>query len=721
MADVFTNDLRIREQEVGANSGAWGGYLNTSLSNLAESWSYGNEALADSAAQTLTLADGASDQLRSFYVKLTGTLSQATTVTIAPNTISKSWMIENATTGGYAVTISQGSGANVVVGNGNVKMIATDGAGSGGVVYDLLTDLELAGTLQVTKASSGATPTAGTVLTVEDDDNAELSILGGSSSLLAINFGHSGDADDGIITYNTTSGSENMAFTVNASNRMTIDKDGKVGIGTASPTGLPLHLKVSSGDNKLQMQTANKNAYVMELEDSTGNLKLGTNTTAGALVIADAGNVGIGTTTPGSFNGAGNDLVVGAGTSGNNNGMTIYSNSNSTGHLLFADGTSGSEGYTGYVGYTHSSDYMSFHTNSGLERMRIRSDGNVGIGAGGMACYSAYRQLSVGAMAHIMGTTASSTTGSLHISQNAHFETDGTWETMETDHASNYYQYGGGHYFRVSGVTSAGTDISFINAMSLTDTGDMSVNGTVSSTSYIDGKLATNIVSSRRVAFYSNGNLDATFRAQSSNSAYVGIMAGATRLNNDASYFYFANNTNANGGSWSAYIKHITGANAAVGKMKHLTCDGSLWHNALEITNTGTDKVLTNSGNVGTISDQRLKTGIQDFTYSMSTFKSLRPRSFSWINPDQHQEGLQEGFIAQELPESLSYTNVLDQEVSSGNQGENKPNPDLELVPDAQSLASSLGTTDAMYVSIIQQLITKIEALETDVAALKGA
>ena len=88
MADVFTNDLRIREQEVGANSGQWGSLLNVSLENIAESWSYGTEALADSAAQTLTLADGASDQLRSFYVKLTGTLSQATTVTIAPNTIS---------------------------------------------------------------------------------------------------------------------------------------------------------------------------------------------------------------------------------------------------------------------------------------------------------------------------------------------------------------------------------------------------------------------------------------------------------------------------------------------------------------------------------------------------------------------------------------------------------------------------------------------------------
>ena len=86
----------------------------------------------------------------------------------------------------------------------------------------------------IQRAASGGTATAGSVLIVEDDDNTEISLLGGSSSLLAINFGHSGDVDDGMITYNTTSGSEAMQFTTNAAIRATIDKDGKFGIGTAS-------------------------------------------------------------------------------------------------------------------------------------------------------------------------------------------------------------------------------------------------------------------------------------------------------------------------------------------------------------------------------------------------------------------------------------------------------------------------------------------------------
>jgi hypothetical protein len=69
--------------------------------------------------------------------------------------------------------------------------------------------------------------------------------------------------------------------------------NGAVGIGVSDPGGLPLHLKVASGDNKLRMETAAKDAFVMEFENSTGDLKLGTNTNAGSFVVKDGGNVSI--------------------------------------------------------------------------------------------------------------------------------------------------------------------------------------------------------------------------------------------------------------------------------------------------------------------------------------------------------------------------------------------------------------------------------------------
>ena len=69
--------------------------------------------------------------------------------------------------------------------------------------------------------------------------------------------------------------------------------NGAVGIGVSDPGGLPLHLKVASGDNKLRMETAAKDAFVMEFENTTGDLKLGTNTNAGSFVIKDGGNASI--------------------------------------------------------------------------------------------------------------------------------------------------------------------------------------------------------------------------------------------------------------------------------------------------------------------------------------------------------------------------------------------------------------------------------------------
>jgi hypothetical protein len=144
MADTFNNDLRVREQEAGSNSGTWGTLLNATISNLASAFGQGSEAIPNAATHTITLADGAADEARSMYLKCTGG-GQACTVTLAPNTISKVWIISNETS--YTLTFSQGSGANVAVPAGAVKMIVTDGAGSGAAVTEALSGLSVSGGL----------------------------------------------------------------------------------------------------------------------------------------------------------------------------------------------------------------------------------------------------------------------------------------------------------------------------------------------------------------------------------------------------------------------------------------------------------------------------------------------------------------------------------------------------------------------------------------------
>jgi len=146
MASTYVNDLRLNEMATGDGSGTWGTTTNTNLELIGEAMGYGTEAVANASTHTITMADGATDGFRCTFLRLTGG-GQACTVTLAPNTLSHTWIIRNTTS--YALTLTQGSGANVIIAAGLAKMVTADGLGSGAVVYECLEDLELGGTLTV--------------------------------------------------------------------------------------------------------------------------------------------------------------------------------------------------------------------------------------------------------------------------------------------------------------------------------------------------------------------------------------------------------------------------------------------------------------------------------------------------------------------------------------------------------------------------------------------
>ena len=165
---TYVNDLRLKEISTGDESGTWGSSTNRNLELIAEGFARGTkDCFSSDADATETMADGSTDEIRKLYLKVTSsaTLSATRTLTLAPNTVSKVWIIENATTGSQAINISQGSGANVQIPNGEVKVVATDGAGSGAAVYDLFTDLNVAGNFKVSSDL-----TVGGDLTVSGDD-----------------------------------------------------------------------------------------------------------------------------------------------------------------------------------------------------------------------------------------------------------------------------------------------------------------------------------------------------------------------------------------------------------------------------------------------------------------------------------------------------------------------------------------------------------------------
>jgi hypothetical protein len=156
---TYVNNLRLKEITTGDESGTWGTSTNTNLELIGEALGFGTEAITTNAdTHTTTVADGSTDEGRAMYIKYTGTLDSACTITIGPNTLKRVHMIENATSGSQNIIISQGSGANVTIGPGDTKVVYLDGAGSGAAVVDAFVDLDLSGgsvNVSTVKTNSG--------------------------------------------------------------------------------------------------------------------------------------------------------------------------------------------------------------------------------------------------------------------------------------------------------------------------------------------------------------------------------------------------------------------------------------------------------------------------------------------------------------------------------------------------------------------------------------
>ena len=182
---TYVNDLRLKEIATGDEAGTWGTSTNTNLELIGEALGYGSQnCFSSNANATTTVADGASDPARAMYFKVTSsaTLTATRTLTIAPNTISRVMLIENATTGGQSIAISQGSGGNVTIPNGQTKMVYLDGAGSGAAVVDAFAALS---------AGAGSF----TTLTASGDVNFDSGTLFVDASTNRVGIGTSSPAD----------------------------------------------------------------------------------------------------------------------------------------------------------------------------------------------------------------------------------------------------------------------------------------------------------------------------------------------------------------------------------------------------------------------------------------------------------------------------------------------------------------------------------------------
>jgi hypothetical protein len=167
MASSYSTSLGIEKMATGDQSGAWGTTSNHNWDIIDRITAYTSVAIttnADTATLTVREASpgsGTENLQDGMYrvIKFTGALDSNCTVTIAPNTAKVFFIIINATTdsgssGPYSIILTQGSGANVTVQNGNNAVIYCDGAGSGAVVTDALSDLQIGNDLSLVSDSA---------------------------------------------------------------------------------------------------------------------------------------------------------------------------------------------------------------------------------------------------------------------------------------------------------------------------------------------------------------------------------------------------------------------------------------------------------------------------------------------------------------------------------------------------------------------------------------
>jgi len=127
MASTYSTSLRIQLIGTGEQPGIWGNTTNTNLGTLIEQAITGVRSISVAGLTTYTLTNlnGLSDEARNAVLSFTGAISA--NCTIVTPAVNKVYIINNATSGGYSIVMSNGSGTTVLVPNGQTYIVYSDG------------------------------------------------------------------------------------------------------------------------------------------------------------------------------------------------------------------------------------------------------------------------------------------------------------------------------------------------------------------------------------------------------------------------------------------------------------------------------------------------------------------------------------------------------------------------------------------------------------------
>jgi hypothetical protein len=777
---TYVNDLRLKEIGTGDSSGTWGTETNTNLELIGEALGFGTEAITTNAdTHTTLVADGGTDPGRAIYIKYTGTLDSTCTITISPNTMSRMHFIENGTSGSQDIAISQGTGSNVTIPAGDVKAVYLDGAGSGAAVNDAFASLNVVDL----KVQDDLTVTDDLIVNGDIDLEGAIDV-NGTANLDVVDIDGAVDMAstlqvDGAIT---SSAGATITLADNTDNLTLTSTDADAAVG---PNLRMYRNSGSPADNdyigEIQFEGRNDNSQdvvyaglatrIVDASDGTedGRFELYT-ILAGAqisrvlanstetVINQDSADLDFRVESNGNANmlfvDAGNDRL-GVGTASPGTDVHIYSAADNAPHLLLENFQNADTDDAAVIEL-----YLNDQTTGG-----IGDDTDVGVirftgdekDGGTKETYAEIR-----GVAHDPGQGASNK-GNLSFFIQAAGALNETFILDEkvvgiNDSAPSYTldvnTSGNSSGFRVTNGTN-GQDINCLISNGGTTAGDDSLldlsvaagagdpkirfsisgtenfemgidntdsdlfkisNGTALGTSDLltlnsGGSMflgATAAVDGEFVNISKNGTTKVLISCLENSSARDAILSMQTRNGGSQCRINFADGSGAGTGSGQIFYNH----------------DG----NTLTFITDGTENmVLDSSGNL-TIqgsyspSDGRLKENIEDFSYDIEKFKAYSPKTFDWINPEEHGGKTQQiGFIAQEQ-EAIDPRFVEEVEIDADRKDTKLLDTITKLDGDVKGISktSEFVQKDGMYISIIQQLITRLETAEQKIAALEG-